>query len=411
MNSITRYICAVAFVLVLALSASATDLFNPAELSPVARTDIGEDIAYYTFEVTVDTGLYGKIRLHRFIRETKPYQPIQTTEGFMLLPGAWATVVGVYGASLTSEHAPWDHSILVYLAKNNIDVWGMDYAWALVPAERKDFHFMKNWTMERDTRHAEAALSIVRSIREYTGQGTGKLNLLGHSYGADVGYSVLSEESQKPADKRNVGAFIPVDGIVVSPPDERDCTGADDLQAMWDSGTYADNLGLLLASIASLAESNPEGPSDMIPGFTNYQAFVYWAAFLMGHYVNKDGVPTRLRFTDPQFAIDAYQGFAPYWPVRVEWEVNTSECGDTVPGFEHIDAIEVPILYVGAAAGVGEAGYYTLTLTGSNDITKSTVQLLPNKKQALDFGHADLFTANDAETLVWEPILDWINTH
>jgi hypothetical protein len=414
MKSFMLYIYAVAFVLIMALSASATDEFNPAELSPMERTDIGEDIAHYTYEITLDADPYGKIRLHRFVRELQPYQPIQTSEGILILPGGWAKVVEIYGASLISEHATWDHSILVYLAKNNIDVWGMDYAWALVPAETEDFHFMKNWTMVKDVRHAMTALSIVRSIREYTGQGTDKLNLLGHSYGAAVGYGVLSEETQKPAQARKVKAFIPADDDTVAVPERQWelCASANEFQSMWDSGAYADNLGSVLTYLAWLAKSDPDGASPIIDDFTNYQAFLYWAAFLMGHYVDENGVPTDLRFTDPQFAIDVYLGFAPYWPIKVEWEYYTLKCSEvTVRGYEHIGEIEVPILYVGAVTGAGEDGYYTLTLTQSDDISKFTVKLLSDDEQTLDFGHADLFTANDAEILVWKPILNWINAH
>ncbi len=59
-----------------------------------------------------------------------------------------------------------------------------------------------------------------------------------------------------------------------------------------------------------------------------------------------------------------------------------------------------------------ERGCYTTTLTASNDITTHLVQLQSPEDQAIDFGHADLFLASkpggDAETLVWQPILDWI---
>jgi hypothetical protein len=29
--------------------------------------------------------------------------------------------------------------------------------------------------------------------------------------------------------------------------------------------------------------------------------------------------------------------------------------------------------------------------------------------ELLDFGHIDLWTANNTQDLVWEPILDWVN--
>lgn len=425
MNTFMRYMGAVVFILVMGLSVSATNVVNPAELSPVQRTEIGEDIVHYTFEVTVDTGPYGKIRLHRFVRETEPYQPNPNLKGMLLLPGSPATVLGTFGISLISNGTAWDHSLAVYLAKNNIDVWGMDYAWSLIPAERKDFHFMQDWTIVKDARHAETALSIVRSIRGYTGEGTGKLTLLGHSWGVIIGYAVLSGETQISIDNRNVEAFIPMDYVIklsagYSALREEFCTEADDYQAMWNSGTYADNLGLLLNYVGWVAESNPDGPSDIIPGFSNYQAFLYnadvfdapWLWHLLGAYFDKDGYPTGLRFTDPELALDLFQAFAPYWPVKAEWEEVALHCDEVnVPGFEYMNQINVPILYVGAAGGIGEAGYYTLTLTGSEDISKFTVQLLPDKKRGYDFGHGDLVTARDAEKLVWERILNWINAH
>ena len=59
-----------------------------------------------------------------------------------------------------------------------------------------------------------------------------------------------------------------------------------------------------------------------------------------------------------------------------------------------------------------DRGYYTTTLTAGNDITTFTVQLQSPEDQAIDFGHPDLFLASkprgNAETLVWQPILDWI---
>jgi hypothetical protein len=87
-------------------------------------------------------------------------------------------------------------------------------------------------------------------------------------------------------------------------------------------------------------------------------------------------------------------------------------CYDVVAPFDdHLAEVTLPILYVGAAGGWGERAYYAVTLTGSTDITKSIVQLHPNSEPELDFGHADLFTAKDAETLVWQPIGDWLVAH
>ena len=44
------------------------------------------------------------------------------------------------------------------------------------------------------------------------------------------------------------------------------------------------------------------------------------------------------------------------------------------------------------------------TLLGSTDVSTHIVSLAPVR--IADFGHADLFLANQAESLAWQPILD-----
>ena len=81
-----------------------------------------------------------------------------------------------------------------------------------------------------------------------------------------------------------------------------------------------------------------------------------------------------------------------------------------VPFDDHLDDISVPVLYVGAGGGFGEFGVYTTTLLGSTDVTTRVVDLT-RRPAPVDFGHADLFLATDARTLVWRPILNWIRAH
>lgn len=73
--------------------------------------------------------------------------------------------------------------------------------------------------------------------------------------------------------------------------------------------------------------------------------------------------------------------------------------------------ITVPILHVGAKGGFGPSAYASTTFTSSRDVTTITVQRLPDSDEAMDFGHVDTVLARDAETLVWQPILDWIMAH
>jgi hypothetical protein len=57
---------------------------------------------------------------------------------------------------------------------------------------------------------------------------------------------------------------------------------------------------------------------------------------------------------------------------------------------------------------MGSSGLYTLTLLGSKDITQHIISFHPPERAWLDFGHADLFNANDAPDLVWSDILSWV---
>ncbi len=44
-------------------------------------------------------------------------------------------------------------------------------------------------------------------------------------------------------------------------------------------------------------------------------------------------------------------------------------------------------------------------------MTIHIVHQIPADQRLADFGHADIFLGNDAQTLVWQPILDWVRAH
>ena len=104
----------------------------------------------------------------------------------------------------------------------------------------------------------------------------------------------------------------------------------------------------------------------------------------------------------------------PYEPVNLFAQGEQLMCDVSDPHFfeDHLEDITVPILYVGAGGGFGEFGVYTTTLLGSQDITIHLVDLRPEEAQRIeDFGHVDLFLADDARTLVWQPILRRIQSY
>ena len=108
-------------------------------------------------------------------------------------------------------------------------------------------------------------------------------------------------------------------------------------------------------------------------------------------------------------------GASPWQPLQELADSDAAVCESPevpdVPWDDHLGDITVPVLYLGAAGSFGASGIHTTTLLGSRDVTVHLVQMQPPELAVLDFGHGDLFQAEDAETLVWEPLLAWLAAH
>lgn len=390
------------------------------EIVGVQRTVLDEDVVHYTFDVDLGPDEFDMIRLHRVVRERRPGQPVATIDGIFMLPGSPNYFEAIFMAPSISAAIPWDHSIAVFLAKNGIDVWGMDYAWASVPLQTTDFGFMEGWGLERDIDYAEQALAAVRSIRVATGQGKPRLHVLGFSYGVPIAYAIAGSETQQPPGKRLVKGIISVDyDLKVGDETQRQdsCTGAANGQDRVDAGSFQNDDGAFLMLVGQLAKNAPGDPSPIFVGLTNWQTALLLGAidnplwhFVAGEF-NEYGIPTGLSFTEPELWVDLLISIPPYVPRQTYIDVNTARCDEVdVPFDDHLGDVAVPILAVGAAGGAAPQPY-TPSLTASRDVEQFTVQFLPYDLHFLDFGHADLVFANDAEALVWQPILDWILDH
>jgi hypothetical protein len=80
------------------------------------------------------------------------------------------------------------------------------------------------------------------------------------------------------------------------------------------------------------------------------------------------------------------------------------------PYTDHLGDITLPVFDLGAAGGVGPYTAATTSYLGSTDVQVLYVSVgAPDP--ALEFGHVDLFTASNAPTLVWQPVLEWVQDH
>jgi pimeloyl-ACP methyl ester carboxylesterase len=434
MNTFVRWIVIAIFSMTLVFAApqqgngafpAAKGAVADVAVRSAARAVLPDNISHYTFDIRVGPGQFDMIRLHRLVKEPIPGHPVQTVSGVFLLPGSPNYFEAVFMTPLISQTVSSDHSIAVFLAKNDIDVWGMDYRWALVPAETTNFNFMKDWGVAQDAQDTEIALSIARFMRDWTGQDYSPLHLLGFSWGGIVGYSVASQETQQPDSLRNLKGLIALDvGVKLEKEADRasSCDALATDQATLDSGVYNDDSGLFLKQLSGLALSAPKDPSDNIPGMTNYQAALFFGTstelltgqfwHFVGGYLDENGTPSDLRYSKAQVWLDLLQNIPPHYPMRGDVDGDLLFCGKTdTPFTEHLDQIAIPILHLGAAGGFGKAGFYASTFTKSKDVQTVLVQRQPDDQRQEDFGHADTLLADDAETAVWKPILDWIVAH
>jgi hypothetical protein len=397
--------------------------------SNVERRALTADVAEYTFQVRVGSGPYDVIGVHRVVKETAPNVPARTKEAVFLAHGDIWNFRAAFLTAAQSDALPDDQALPVFLAENGVDVWGIDFRWTHVPRSETDFTFMADWGIEQDARDLGVAIGVARVTRALTGSGFGKVTLLGWSRGGQIGYAYLNGETQLPPGLRQVDGYIPVD-IYLKTDDAglkaRACLRQQGAEAELDKQNYASAVGTLAIDLGTAAIADPDGPSLALGGFTNRQAgLVVGAAtffLLQGtepapayHFTGgtfEGIVPNGLLYSTERALFDFETAASPYQPNRELADADAAVCEATdVPFDDHLSEITVPVLYVGAGGGFGEYGIYTTTLLGSTDVTSLVVNLLPVEARIADYGHADLFLANDAETRVWQPILDWIRAH
>jgi pimeloyl-ACP methyl ester carboxylesterase len=391
-------------------------------LATANRRMLTANVAEYSFKLRVGPGPYDEIGIHRVVRETAPNRPAHTTDAVFLAPG---DIWNFRAAFLTGAHP-----LPVFLAENGIDVWGIDYRWTLVPGGLPDYSFMQSWGIAQDARDLAAALAVARVGRALTGSGLNKLFLLGWSRGGQIGYAYLSEETRVPQILRQVRGFIPVDIYLktdVPALKSAACQRAQNTNTAIAGGAYANTSGALIATLGNLAVSAPSGTSPIVPTLTNRQAgllvgeatFTFLAPLepapfyhFTGGVFDSEGKPAGLLYSNEADLFAFEQASSPVQPNRELADADAATCDATnVPFDDHLDDIKVPILYIGAGGGFGEYGIYTTTLLDSTDVSTLIIDKLPDTQRLLDYGHADLFLANNAQTLVWQPILNWLHSH
>ncbi|MDB4584687.1 hypothetical protein N9164_16170, partial [Draconibacterium sp.] len=376
----------------------------------MTRSELRDNVAYYKFDVRLGHGKYERITLHRLVRENVPYRPAKTKGNIFMVHGANQNFRDIYLEVGAIDVTP-KTSIAMYLASNGIDVWGIDLGWTRVPEEETDFSFMKDWGIDREVDDILKGMAVARLIRGITKQGFERMNLLGFSYSIGLVYVAASRETQEHRVKRDIEGIIPVDGDLIYDPQDNVavdlcCANAQNSKTNLDNGIYSSKSETSI--FGQLAAASPDDPSPIFPGLTNFQAALFLGAstyelggfpnsywhFVAGVYDN--GIPVDLAYTSTERWIQllAQIHAGPYMPEKAAYEYSTCECNaENSTLDDHLGDIYIPVLYMGSG-GVGTQGYYTVDQLGSQDVTKHLVSL--NADPTLDFGHGDLFLADNA---------------
>lgn len=379
------------------------------------------DVYHYSWRLAVGPGPYDQILLHRVVEEHAPCRPVRSRKSVFMLHGDFKTFAGCFMPGYLSDHAAPDFGIAVHVAQEGLDVWGMDQAHNLIPAGTTNFASLADWDMFKYVEDTRTGLGIARAVRLFTGNGLHKMGLLGYSGGATLGFAVVNEESKLPRGFRHVGAFIPVDqGVIAGDPDfaASDCATAQYYADLIDSGEYLEANPFPL--FGEPARDDPDGPSDLIPGFTNLEAALAVAVypyvegfpyhFLAGEF-DANGLPSGLQYTDVDLWVDFLVQAPPFFANAFSRDEYISSCGlEHAPWADHLGSVDLPVLFVAAAGGFGEVYGATLDLLSSADVSRLEAQLHPPSEIELDFAHIDLFTAENAPELVWRPILRWVKS-
>jgi pimeloyl-ACP methyl ester carboxylesterase len=402
--------------------------------STIERRQLVGDVHEYSMQVQVGPGAYDVVTLHRVVREVSPGKPVRAPKSVFMVHGDVWNFRGAFLPGVDSGAVPARRSIAIYLAEQGVDVWGIDLRWANVPAETADFSFMKGWNLGTHAQDVGLGMAVARVARGLTGSGLGPMNLMGWSRGALVAYAYANAETRLPQGMRQVSGLIPVDMVLKFAPEDEAlrqaaCGRHEALKkaflanALYEGGAMGEKTGLLVQSLGLAALQAPDAASH-VPGLTNKQFAITLGAatyalappavpfyHFHGGQLSQGGALTGLTWTHEQHFFQFLLKAVPYQSVTEIVESEALLCGESLPYDDHLQDIQVPVLYVGAAGGFGRNALHGLSRLGSKDVTVHMVQRFPEEYRALDYGHADLFLAEDAQAEVWTPMLRWLQSH
>jgi hypothetical protein len=381
-----------------------------------------DDMNYYYAVIQVGPGEFDRIGIGRIIREHHPGKAIDGNSAVFFIHGSAQTF---FDSCVNASTISTNPGIAPWLAERGIDVWGIDMRFALVPSTTAEFSFMAGWNFGNMTNDVLLATRLARHTRRMTGQHFGKLHLAGRSLGASFVYSVANAEAVLPEGDQDIGDIIPIETVYKLPPSDTaakayTCNVETSHRTAMNNGIYHID-GRAAMAIGEAGRSNPDAPSS-VTGLTNKQlalrtecvnsmlpAFPYHMAACG---LDSNNIPSAGRFSPTVLVLDALANGIPFRTRGIMADYFGIPCGNNdLPYDDHLAEVRIPSLYVGAAGGFGSSGTFTNSLLGSSDKATIFIQMLTPQEAKSDFGHIEAFIGNEAASLVWVPVLQWVLDH
>ncbi len=403
------------------------DWLEKCQLWQIERESVVGDIVHYSFRLRVGPGPYDVVGLHRVVKERRPFRPIRTHRSLFAVHGTPGHFTVMFLPGAVVPEIPADQSFAVYLAQHDVDVWGIDQAYTLLPQDTEDFSFMANWDLRFDAQNVRTGMAVARLTRLLTGSGYDRMNLLGYSTGSMTGFAALDLETQLPAWQRQIGGYIPVDFFYKTNDEawrQSECDWLPEVTDLVQSGVYQNDYGLLFQTLGSLGQDDPSGDSEIVDWLDNLHAALFVGAvtgvafgmpdpdvhYLAGVFDADENV-IDLQYTDVGHYLGWLRQFNSYGSNPFDLDNTLIHCDEgNSPYDDHLGEISVPVFFLGAHGSWGDLMDDTASLlSGSDDVTLLDVQLQGEKR--LDIGHVNIFTAAISAQMFWQPVWEWIASH
>jgi hypothetical protein len=380
-------------------------------------------------EIKVGPSDYDRIIVHRIVARDRTRFRCNARYGVMLLPSDILDFEQYFLPPACAESASDTPCFARFLALQGIDVWGLDFRMASVPADTEEFDFMANWGFNAHLADTRLALRVARNARAGTVMHpSARLDLLGAGRGVFLAFALAGEETQLAESDRSINALIPAEGVFRWASDQeqaRDysCVLENSDRNAYDQGRYQESY-VSTREYGQAALDDPHGQSSLNEDYTNREyALVVGAKTYRGfepvpkfHFLagelDDEGTPTHFLYADEERWFRALAAAIPFESTALYRDTASIACGETDQVWDdHLSEIAVPTLYVGAAGGYGDLGAYVTSELASTDVSTLIIQHQTPEQQVLDFGHLDFWFSDAAETEVWELLADWIKRH